>query len=344
MFAHPVLAAVLALDAMALALLGAAVVTAVRVVLGWSPASSASAQLALEARAEGASLLGRIGSAALLGATLLLVGAIAGVLPSIVPGAMCGTGVLQSMDGLGGRALALRGIALGLLAAWHLIDRLNRQHPRAPLTVAAGRGLLLAAPLVVLAVVYTVRALWSLDVQSPVDCCAAVYDRVAPAGADGQAGWQAGRVWTWAAIAGAVVLVVLGVATARVPGPRWRVGAAVLAGLSLPWALAAAWATVRHLAAYQYGVLHHRCPWCLLLTEHYAVGFAVFGALAVVAFEGPLALIAARFAIGRPAVAAAAERRGRAAGVRVALAVIAFWLVAGVPPLVWRFRFGTWMH
>ena len=115
--AHPVLVAVLALDAMALALLGAAVVTAVRVVLGWAPDSSASAQLTLEARADSASLLGRLGAAALLGATLLLVGAIARVLPSIVPGAMCGTGVLQSMDGLGGRALALRGVALGLLAA-----------------------------------------------------------------------------------------------------------------------------------------------------------------------------------------------------------------------------------
>ena len=39
------------------------------------------------------------------------------VLPDLVPGAMCGTGVMQATGGLGQRALALRGLPMALAIA-----------------------------------------------------------------------------------------------------------------------------------------------------------------------------------------------------------------------------------
>lgn len=344
MIAHPLLGAVLVLDLTALALIGAAAVTAVRVLLGWAPGSSSAVQLRLEARVDGAAVLARIAAVTFVAATILLLVAISGVLPAVVPGAMCGTGVLQGMGGQGERALVLRLLGLGLLAGWHTIEGLQRESPRAPLTTAAARALLLAAPVVGLAVVDSARAVWSLDLQSPVDCCAAVYDRVAPSGGDTEVQAVSGSLPTWVAAIGGVVLALLGLLVGRLRGQLHRAVAYALAAGALGWVWMAAVAIVEHLAAYHYGVLHHRCPWCLLLVDHYGVGFALFGSLAVVAFEGPLSLLAARFE-GRAAdVAAAARRRCGRGGLRISLGVIAFGLVAGVPPLVWRLRFGTWMH
>lgn len=343
MIAHPLLAAVLVLDLTAVLLVAAGAVTAVRVLLGWAPESSSAAQLGLEARADGAAVLARIAAVTFVAATTLLLVAVSGVLPDVVPGAMCGTGVLQAMGGLGERVFVLRGVALCLLAGWYTVEQLNRSHPRAPLTTATARALLLAAPLLGLAVLDTLRALWSLDVESPVDCCAAVYDRAVPsAGAAPSA--VAGDTLILLTFVGGLVLGALGAAIGRLPG-RLRPAAALALGVGAPaWVGVAAIALVDHLAAYHYGVLHHRCPWCLFLVDHYAIGFALFAALAVVAMEGPLAMLAATLARRGPLIAAAAYRRGAKSGVRVALGVFAFLLIAGVPPLVWRLRFGTWMH
>ncbi|MBW2527336.1 MAG: hypothetical protein JRI23_24350, partial [Deltaproteobacteria bacterium] len=55
-------------------------------------------------------------------------------------------------------------------------------------------------------------------------------------------------------------------------------------------------------------------------------------------------LLSASLAARRRSVRGAARKRYRRAGRRVALGVLAFWLVAGIPPLLWRLRFGTWLH
>lgn len=343
MVAHPLLVTVLVIDALALVLLAVAVPTAVAVLLRWAPAETSRAQLRLEARAEGASILGRAAGAALLLSTLAFVVSVTSVLPSLVPGAMCGTGVLQATGGVGGRALALRCAALGLLGAWHLIDGLNRSAPRATLATSSARALLLAVPLVLLGVIDTARAFWRLDLHQPVDCCAAVYDQVRASSPAAAGGTASDALWLWTALAGGVVLMALGLWVFRQREAVRRNAARALALGALLWAPVAAIALVRVLAAYHYQVLRHHCPWCLFLPEHYAVGYPLFAALAVALFEGPAALLAAHFARAKTEVAAAAQRRFRRAGLHVVLSVFAFWLLAGLPPLIWRLRFGTWM-
>jgi len=115
-------------------------------------------------------------------AALVLVVAIAGALPDLVPGAMCGTGVLEATAGRGERALALRCLALLLLGAFRPCARLDAGAPEAPLLPTEARLLLLALPVTLLAGLDTWRALAALDVHAAVDCCAVVYDELSAGG------------------------------------------------------------------------------------------------------------------------------------------------------------------
>jgi len=342
MLAHPLAAAIVLADTLALVLLAPAVLAALRVVLGWAPERTDAAQLRLEARAERASVLTRAAALCLLVGSACLVVAITTVLPRLVPGAMCGTGVLQAMAGLGQRALAFRGLAIVLLAGWHLVDRLDQGQPLAPLTVVAARGLLLATPFVALAVVDTLQALWGVELSQPVDCCAAVYDQVRPGGGDAASPWLATDHWLAASAGATVGLVALATWLRRTA--RGATGVSrVLLVLALGWLPATTFALVDGLAAYHYGVLHHHCPWCLFLGEHYAVGYPLFIALAVVFLEALAAAVVTHLGAREPLVAAAARVRARAAALRLIVAAVVFWAVAGLPAVVWRLRFGTWM-
>ncbi len=340
---HPLLLSVLTLDVLALFFLLAGLLSALQIAARWSPASVEKEQLALERRAESASIQGRTCAVLLLTSTLILIIAISGVLPDLVPGAMCGTGVLQATQGAGGRALALRALALGLVAAWHLVDRLNRARPGSPLALTASRALLLAGPVVFLAVYDTFRAVLRLDVHRPVDCCSVVYDQIRPAGeAVGTFGLpEAYGVWGLAL--GGIVILFLGVRLRRSRRQQEPRRTAPLALVTLCWVPLAASALVRSLAAYHYGVLQHRCPWCLFLPEHKLVGYLLFGALTLTAVEAGAAFLCSKIAATLPALEPDTLKRSRAAGLRITAATALFLALSGLPPLLWRLRFGVWM-
>jgi hypothetical protein len=343
MISHPLLLSVLAMDVLGMLFLWAAAFSAMQIVIGWSAESATGTQILLERRAETASIQGRTGTLLLLSSTLVLVIGITGVLPKLVPGAMCGTGVLQATQGTGGRALAVRGLALGLLALWHLLDRLNRTQPDSPLATGAARALLLAAPAVFLAVLDTLRAFLRLDPHRPVDCCSVIYDQVRSASQAGSVSEIPDAYWIWGLVTGGAVVVFLGATLWR---SRWLLGvrrAGLFSLATLLWVPVAATALVRSLAAYHYGVLQHRCPWCLFLPEHRLVGYLLFGALILAVAEAAAPLVCSMVAARLPALAQEAHARARAAGWRLAAAIVLFLALSVLPPIFWRLRFGVWM-
>lgn len=343
MITHPLLLALLALDALSLLFLLYAARVQLRVLLGWEPGSSSARQVALENAVDGAALATRWGVSFFFAATLLWVVAVSAVLPGLVRGAMCGTGVLEAMRGLGERTLALRGLTLLVLWVWRTLDGLQRSVPRAPGVPTAARWQLLAIPLVLLAVVYGVRALWQLDPEQPVSCCTVVYTALGPAAAAKARGFG---VSAWLTTSALLTLLLASLALAR----RWRwAGSSSLALSTLVAAVAAIWLPVstfvliRWLAAYHYQVLHHICPFCLFLPEHYAVGYPLYGALLLVALESLAALAAARFAAAYPSVQQAALRRERRALALVLGGLVVFLLLAAGPALLWRWQHGVWI-
>ncbi len=340
---HPLVLAVLGLDLLGMLALLFAAAAALQVLLNWAPESAAAAQIALERRTETAALAARSGFWALLAASLLLVVGITNVLPELVPGAMCGTGVLQATAGAGPRALGFRLGALALLYNWRVLAAVDRRHPMRPLTLPAARLLLLALPLCLLAAGATFQALAGLDVHRPVDCCAVVYDQFRPPELAGRAGGLPDRLWVGLFVLGGGGLMVLALKLARAPDPARGPWPGILAGAGLLWAGSAAVALVRVLAAYTYEVLHHHCPWCLFLPEHRLVGFPLFGLLMLAALEGGgvwvLALAVRRCGLPLPAAAP----RLRAGGRRILWAAVLFSLLAAAPALWWRWRFGVWI-
>ena len=305
---HPLLLAVAVVDGVALLLLLVSARTAVEVVLAWASENADQRQLGLEARFDVTSILTGAGALLFLLSSLGLVVAVAWVLPGLIPGAMCGTGVLSATSGVGGRALALRALTVLVLGIWHTLHRLDRSEPRSSLALGVSRTVLLAVPLMVVAVVDTARAFARLTVDKPVSCCAAIYDQV-----QGSMSTSSGRGELWAVLTGAggALLVVAGFGLWRAGARLQRQVSGPTALLSVAWVVVAQEALIEVFASYHYGVLYHHCPWCLLLPEHHGVGFVAFGALGWVLFEGAVAWLCLEIAGRGTAVADSARARAR---------------------------------
>jgi hypothetical protein len=117
----------------------------------------------------------------------------------------------------------------------------------------------------------------------------------------------------------------------------------LLALMTVVWVVAAVSALIRVFSAYYYQVLNHHCPWCLFLPQHGFIGFFLFGALGLAIFEAAIAWITDRVARTSPDLAPPALKRCRAAGLRIVIASLVFGGLAGIPPILWRLRFGVWM-
>jgi hypothetical protein len=340
MIDHPLLLSVTAVDLLTLVFLTASLFAVFPVSVRWQPGSASGAQLALERRVEMGAFAAHIAAVCLLLSTLLLVAAVALSLPRTIPGAMCGTGVLQALGAPGGRALGFRFLALLCLSVWQLLEGLNGSRPEASLTETGVRVLLASSPAALLAVAETQRALWGLDFGIPVDCCAVVYDPVAGSGGSPIGAGAAAPVWAGVFLVLSVVLAAAAKAMRRKPLRRFTVW--MTAAATLLWVPVGAVTLIHFFSSAIFGVLAHPCPWCLFLPEHGMVGFFQFGALAVAAREGLLAPVAL-WASGDEDIAPAAAARLRKAGGRILAAEAAFLLVAAGPTLLWRLQHGVWI-
>jgi hypothetical protein len=331
------------MDAVCLFLIVSAASKAFRIVLGWHPQSSDPSQIRLEIDAEKTFIEARWCFVLWGVSTGIMVAGIADVFPDVVPGAMCGTGVLQAMEGFGRRAILFRLVFSGVMFLIIELERLNRSRPDSPLASGISRLLLLSSPVLFIGVWDTFRAFHRIDVQAPVSCCAVVYDRfrslsdavTAPGIPEGH--------WI-IALGAASVLLLASAARGSFTGSGFsRRDAAITAISSMVWVPVAAVSLVRVFSAYYYQVLHHPCPWCLFLPEHHFAGFALFGLLAFVALEGPCGYLLLSMTKAVPDLHAPAFRRARKSGLRIVVSTTIFLLLIGLPPILWRLRFGVWM-
>jgi hypothetical protein len=346
---HPLSLSIVALDLLSLTFALAASLTALRVLLSWDPSTTSPSQVALEAATDGASLATRYGLGFFVAGSLLLVLGIAQGFPSLVRGAMCGTGVMEAMGPLGPRALILRGLALAALWVTGSIDRLNRGLPRSPAIPLVSRWQLLTLPLIVLAALATARALLSLDPYAPVDCCQAVYDNFSSLSAARSSFGIADTLWLGAFGLGGLILGIVVLWSWRVVSLAEASRTQAIASWLLPlvvlsWVPLAGLSLVRVLAAYHYEVLFHHCPWCLFLPLHGAVGYPLFGALTVLGLEAMAFAAASRLAAKEPAFALVARQRKRRALIAIAVSLLVFLALTLLPAVMWRVAKGVWLH
>jgi hypothetical protein len=339
MILTPLLLAVVLSDFLGLLFLGTAVFQTFRVLENWQPASSSSRQLTLERRVEMAGLYSQLTLGGFAFGGLLLLVAICHYLPTMVPGAMCGTGVLQAAGLPGWRALGFRLLALVLLGMAGLIKGLNQGTATAPLAPPLTRTLLLALPLCGWTLYDTARAFLMLNTHAPVSCCAVIYSQVASTAPKASfialpAPLRVGLL----ALLSALMLILL--FNARIKADAR--GPLVLASTAL-WLPMAVSVLLTCFAAYHFEVLDHRCPWCLFLPEHRLVGYPLLAAFLVMGTEAPVPWLAQRLSRRYPDCEAAVVHRIKKVRVRILMAMTVFWGVGGLPALIWRLRYGVWL-
>ncbi len=341
--AHPLLTAMLVMDTLVLTLVTVAAACALRVVLNWSPDDTSQSQLQLQARQEALSLVTSIATWVYIAAGLLLIGMLTNILPGLVPGAMCGTGVLQACHPDGHHMLLLRFLgAVGLLC-WQRLETLNRSAPLAPLTKVNARVLLMLLPILYLGYGATFLTLTGLDTSQPVDCCTALYDRIGPVTvADFPADFvRSAAVWIFGATTVGLLFLAPGVQPLRKGRGRRR--AAFLLVLVPAWLVSGAVTLVRVLTPYHYEVLHHFCPWCLFLPEHRGIGFPLLLLYGLVAAEAPALWALFRAQASTPSPLPAGETLTINSRRRLLTGVCGFVLLAAGPALWWRWQFGLWL-
>jgi len=342
MFWHPLFLAIISADLTALFLLLATGITFLQTALHWQPFSADRRQLSLEARVETASIQGRVAFRLFLFSAFLLVFGIANLFHEDIPGAMCGTGVCQAMAAGSTKLLIYTGLLLLTMQLWYELDRLNTARVEMPLTAPNARFFLVIPPVALLTVKQTVDTFAGIDPYQPVDCCAVVYDQFTSLTQAGTTIGLPDSLWIGGFIVLSLTMLGLSIAAGRPAADSGKLHTA-LAGISLLWLLVAMPTLVNILSAYHYGVLHHHCPWCLFLPEHAMVGYPLYGAVCVIAMEGftmgCLPLITPK----NPSVHRQVQDRCRRAARRIAAAEILFLIVALVPPILWRLRYGVWM-
>ena len=344
MIRHPLLIAVFMGDLISLLLLLAAAKTAFRTVTEWVPQSAAGRQIQLERAVETGELTAKFALAAFFASTLVLLVGITNVLSAVIPGAMCGTGVLQATHGLGGPAVFFRLLVLGVIYIWLVLERLNNLQPDRPLTTGNARVLLLILPLHLLAVSTTMQAFMRIDMVQPVDCCAVVYDQFPNLAVAQQTAGIPNTLWLLIFWTLTSLVMISGFQSWRAkPADRAKTSGWT-ALLSLLWVPTAAVVLIKVFAAYYYQVLHHHCPWCLFLPDHKFVGIPLFFCLAVVVLEGPAAFITAKIADKYAQFDQTAAWRSKIAGLRILLAAGAFIGMVSLPAIFWRLQFGVWIH
>jgi hypothetical protein len=340
---HPLQLTALAALFIGLLLLTAAAVKAFRIVIGWNPASADRAQISLEIEAEAAVVMARWALWITLFSIVLMILGITNVFPALIPGAMCGTGVMQAMSPAGTGFLILNFILLGILLFWNTLEKLGRRRPDYPLARLGARLLLLALPVAALAFVQSVSAAFEVDTHRPVDCCAIVYDQYRTLSEAQSVSGLSDGFWLTAWGSLSVLLLFLGLLVRRSATALTLKWNGLLAATAAIWVPVAAITLTDILSAYHYGVLQHRCPWCLFLLQHRAVGFPLFGALAVIGFESLTAFLLPAVVKNDPQMLPSAFDRSRIAAGRIIVALFVFLILTALPPLFWQLRFSVWI-
>lgn len=342
MLIHPAGLFILLMDVGGILLALPIIQCAVHTTTHWAPSVSHESALKAEASSERLSWLGRcvsiMGSAAgiawLMAITLFWV-------PG-VPGAMCGTGVMQASAGFGAKSLVARTMLLGMLYVWRALENINNAHPRWPLADSIARWSLLFPPFQVMTAYYDLKLLQMLDKRTTVDCCASVYspirsELVSTVKHTPHPWDNLGLLLLLSLLVFAIALWIIRRQNAGKTSAKW------LLVTVIAWTITAERTLLETFSAYFYQVLNHHCPWCFFLPEHDMVGWIFLGLPLLVAFEGAAQFTCTMIGGRTTLLHSAVKNRIRVGAWRISTGVATWLLAAGIPVIGYRIRFGVWL-
>jgi hypothetical protein len=266
--------------------------------------------------------------------TALAISLIALVLPTILPGAACGSDVIQA--GGGGGMLSYRLIVLAVLYVWYHRNRLDRLMPGAPLRENNLRLLMAALPIAFLLLKSAIVFARGLSDPGWVNCCAVVYDAAGNLERFSPGGRGLGRPGLFALHGLSAVFLFAG---------GWAVRRRKLIPAFRPswiWVFVPVWSFIAYLVVV-YGYADDflmdpapDCPWCLLLPRYRFVGFVYFTCIVFAGLEGFIAAHMFGIAVRYKPPSEPAMQRFWAACRHLVLLVLIFYLVSAGTQLAWQ--------
>jgi hypothetical protein len=194
-------------------------------------------------------------------------------LAALVPGAMCGAGVIHS-HGFGMPLLLLKVVVLALTGLWLIVHREDSRAPDYPYLTGNLRLFVLIFALVTVESVVEFLFLRGIPILSPVQCCSMIYGV-----AGGSSGLPLGlETRSLLLLAGLLFVLILVLAAARFPLMNFVANAAFL--------FVGYHAVVHFFGTYIYQLPTHQCPFCMLQREYFYIGYPVWGTLILGAFFG----------------------------------------------------------
>ncbi len=260
------------LEAVLLILLSVALVNTLTILKSWDFSSTTPAQYALEKRAYLVVLviLGTLFFKILL---LPFFSHTVDQLAAIVPGAMCGAGVIES-NGYGPVLLLLKVVILFLAGIWLIANHEDLQAEDHPHLHAKFRFFLLIYAAVALESALDWLYLTNISTLTPVQCCSGIYG-AAGSGNPLPFGLDTNMLLMLFYLLFALV-VVLGLM-------RYNFLHLLTSAAFLYFGY---FAVVYFFGTYVYELPTHKCPFCMLQKEYYYVGYLIWGSLFAGTFFG----------------------------------------------------------
>ena len=192
------------------------------------------------------------------------------VLSSIVPGAMCGAGVIQANE-FGEISLVVKITVVMLSLLWITLNSYDEKTLSQPYFKMKLYFFIVIYILIVLELFLEVSFFTNISTESPVLCCSAIYvdDTKSP------------LPFNLSTINLLLLFYSLYILILFLAYFRKRY---LLAPLSLFYAYISYYVIVYFLGTYIYQLPTHKCPFCMLQSDYYFIGYAIFASLFLATF------------------------------------------------------------
>ena len=200
-------------------------------------------------------------------------------LSSIVPGAMCGAGVIQANE-YGELALFVKIVVVLLSLLWLTLNAYDEKTLKQPYFKTKLYFFMFIYTLMILELFLELKFLTNISTESPVLCCSSIYSDEAD---------KNPLPFNLSTVSLLILFYSLYIIVLLVNYFKKRY---LVALVSLFFVYISYYTIVYFLGTYIYELPTHKCPFCMLQSDYYFIGYAIFASLFMATFY---ALSAAAF-------------------------------------------------
>ncbi len=192
-------------------------------------------------------------------------------LSTIVPGAMCGAGVLNSND-YGEMTLFLKLIVIMLALLWMVLNKQDQKVPRSPYFTYKLWFFLFIYVMFLIELFLEVKFFTTLSTAEPVSCCSSIYTQ-------NNESKNILLSLSFFQLLGVFYLVYIGIVVSALVKNK-----VLLLISSILFVYIAYYTVIYDFGIYIYELPTHKCPFCMLQSDYYYVGYFIFSSLFIATF------------------------------------------------------------